>query len=59
MNLVRSLGQIVLFTISFFLTIVGFTTMSSDNNNWILVPVGAGVLLMAHYFKKYLTEMGL
>ncbi len=59
MGLGRSLGQIVLFIIAFFLIIVGITTMSSDNNNWMLVPIGAGVLMAAHYFKQQLAEMGL
>ncbi len=58
MGAVRYFGQIVLFIVTFLLIAIGFTTMSPDNNNWILAVVGAGVLLAARYFKRQLKEMG-
>ncbi len=59
MSIVRSLGQIVLYTISCFLIIIGVTTMAAYNNNWILVPIGIAVMIIGYYFKKQLAEIGL
>ncbi len=59
MSFVRSLAQAVLYTISSFLIIIGIMTMTSQNSNWILIPVGVGVMLIGYYFKKQLSEIGI
>ncbi|MBI4177443.1 MAG: hypothetical protein HY516_03675 [Candidatus Aenigmarchaeota archaeon] len=58
MSFARSLGQGVLFSISFLLIIVGLITMSSENNNWMLILIGLVVVLAGHYFKQQLVDAG-
>lgn len=59
MSFVRSLGQGVLFAISFLLAAIGVITMSSENSNWILVPIGLAVMSVGYYFKKQLSDADL